>query len=255
MSVLAAEWVKLRSVRSTQVILLISVAAIGLAVAIAFSAVGMYEASSPERRATARMAELEDVVLAVPQLCLGILGVLAMTSEYATGLIRMSLTAVPSRWPVLAAKSVVVGVCALVVGPVVVFGTAVLSRAVIGSRFPLQPVADRLPMLIVSSLSVAVFALLGLGLGAIFRHAAAAIAIVVGLVYVVPMIVGNLPEPWSERLGSVMIGALPGQIVGADLTNSVYGSLLPPWVAAVVLAAYAVVPVAGGFFLLRRRDA
>jgi ABC-2 type transport system permease protein len=72
---------------------------------------------------------------------------------------------------------------------------------------------------------------------------------------VIPMIVGNLPEPWSERLGSVMIGALPREITGDDLTHSVYGSLLPPVAAAIVLAAYAVLPVALGAWLLRRRDA
>lgn len=255
MNVLAAEWIKLRSVRSTLLILAVAVGAIGLAAAIALSAAAAYDASSPARRASARMVELEDVMIAVPQLCLGILGVLAMTSEYATGLIRMSLAVVPRRWPVLLAKSVVVGALALVVGPVVMFATAAASRAIVGSRFALAPISDRVPMLVVSSLSVVVFALLGLGLGAVFRHAAAAISVVVGLVYVIPMIVGNLPEPWSERLGSVMIGALPGEIAGADLTNSVYGSLLPPVVAAVVLAAYALIPLAGGALLLRTRDA
>lgn len=255
MSVLAAEWVKIRSIRSTHLILAIAVAAVGLAALIAVSAVAAYETASPAMRATARMADLDDVVVAVPQLCLGILGVLAMTSEYATGLIRMSLAVVPRRWPVLAAKGVVVSACALVVGPVVVFATALSSRAIVGGRYPLLPLAERVPLMVVNSLSVVVFALLGLGLGAILRNTAAAIALVVGLVYVIPMIVGNLPEPWSERLGSVMIGALPGEITGADLTNSVYGSLLPPWAAVSVLVAYAAVPVLLGFVVLRRRDA
>ncbi|MFI6325906.1 ABC transporter permease subunit [Nonomuraea sp. NPDC050556] len=255
MTTFTSEWIKLRSVRSTHLLLAIALGAVGLAALIAVSAVGAYEASSPARRATARMAELDDVVVAVPQLCLGILGVLAMTSEYATGLIRVSLTAVPRRWPVLAAKGVLVSACALVVGPVVVFGTAISSRAIVDGRYPLLPLADRVPLMVVSSLSVVVFALLGLGLGAVLRNAAAAIAVVVGVVYVIPMIVGNLPEPWSERLGSGMIGALPGEITGADLTNSVYGSLLPPWAAVLVLVAYAAVPVLLGFVLLRRRDA
>ncbi|MEU6999171.1 hypothetical protein [Nonomuraea sp. NPDC046570] len=69
-----------------------------------------------------------------------------------------------------------------------------------------------------------------------------------------PMIVGNLPEPWSERLGSVMIGGLPRQITGDDLTNSVFGALLPPSVAAAVLLAYAVIPLTLAAPLLRSRD-
>lgn len=257
MTLLSAEWLKLRSVRSTHLILAISLAAVAVGVAVAWSAVGMLEDVSPERRAIARMTELEEVVLIIPQLCLGILGALAMTSEYATGLIRVSLTVVPRRWPVLAAKAAVVGAVATVVGPLVMFGTYFACRAIVGDLFLgvyATPFADRLLGLIVSGLSVTVFALLGLGLGAILRSTAGAVSVLVGLVYVVPMIVGNLPEPWSERLGSVMIGGLPRQITGDDLTNSVFGALLPPPVAAAVLLAYAVIPLALAAPLLRSRD-
>ncbi|GAA2357292.1 hypothetical protein GCM10010404_07510 [Nonomuraea africana] len=255
MNVLAAEWLKIRSIRSSHLILAISLGAIPLAVAVALSAIAMYDSAPASMRASARIAELEEVVLIVPQLAMGVMGVLAITSEYATGLIRTSLALVPRRWPVLAAKSVVVGGLGLVVGPVVVFTTYVVSRRMLESRYPIADFADRLPTLVTSSLTVAVFALLGLGLGAVLRSAAGAIAILVGLVYVIPMIVGNLPEPWSERLGSVMIGALPREITGDDLTSSVYGALLSPVAAAVVLALYAVLPPAAGLLLLRERDA
>ncbi|MEV2265265.1 ABC transporter permease [Nonomuraea africana] len=253
MNVLAAEWLKIRSIRSSHLILAISLGAIPLAVAVALSAIAMYDSAPASMRASARIAELEEVVLIVPQLAMGVMGVLAITSEYATGLIRTSLALVPRRWPVLAAKSVVVGGLGLVVGPVVVFTTYVVSRRMLESRYPIADFADRLPTLVTSSLTVAVFALLGLG--AVLRSAAGAIAILVGLVYVIPMIVGNLPEPWSERLGSVMIGALPREITGDDLTSSVYGALLSPVAAAVVLALYAVLPPAAGLLLLRERDA
>ncbi|MFE3449266.1 ABC transporter permease [Nonomuraea sp. NPDC059194] len=252
---IAAEWLKLRSIRSSHLLLGLSLAAIPLAVAVAWSAIGMYDSATPAMRRTARIAELEEVVLIVPQLCMGIMGVLAITSEYATGLIRTSLALVPRRWPVLTAKSAVVGGLGLVVGPVVVFATYAVTAAMLDGRFPVAPLAERWPTLVASSVTVAVFALLGLGLGAVLRSAAGAIAVLVGLVYVIPIVVGNLPEPWSERLGSVMIGALPREITGADLTSSVYGALLPPVVAGVVLALYAVAPVAAGLLLLRHRDA
>ncbi|MEU0567248.1 ABC transporter permease [Nonomuraea sp. NPDC005983] len=258
MSILASEWLKIRSVRSSHLVVGLSLAAILLGMALAWTAAGMYDRAAPGVRPRAALAELEDVVVIVPQLCMGILGVLAITSEFTTGLIRTSLTVVPRRWPVLAAKSAIVGALALITGPAVVFGTYFVSRWMVGARFSgmyTKPVMDRLPTLITTSLSVVVFALLGLGLGAIMRSAAGAIVVLVGLVYVVPIVVGNLPEPWSERVGSVMIGGLPREITGDDLTHTVYGSLLSPVAAALVMAAYAVLPVLAGTWLLRRRDA
>lgn len=258
MNVIASEWLKVRSVRSSHLILTLSLGAILLGVGLAWMASGMYDSAPPAQQSKARLAKLEEVLIFVPQLCLGVLGVLAITSEYATGTIRASLTVVPRRWPVLTAKATVVGALGLLTGATTVFGTYFLCRWVVGDRFAgvyTAPFLDKLPTLITTGLSVAVFALLGLGLGVILRSAAGAITILVGLVYVIPMIVGNLPEPWSELLGSVMIGSLPRQITGDDLTYSVYGSLLPPAAAATALTAYALLPMLAGAWLLRRRDA
>lgn len=258
MSVLASEWLKVRTVRSSYLMLGLSLGGILLGVAVAWAAVETYDSATPAQQAHAAIADLEEVVLMVPQLCMGVLGVLTITSEYTTGLIRTSLAIVPRRWPVLAGKSAIVCLLGLVTGPMVVFGTYVAARWMIGDRFGgsyTTPFLDRLPTLLTSSLTVAVFALLGLGLGATLRSTAGAITILVGLVYVIPIIVGNLPEPWSERLGSVMIGALPREIAGDDLTHSVYGSLLSPVAAAMVLIAYAMLPLLVGAWLMRRKDA
>ncbi|MEV4834765.1 ABC transporter permease [Nonomuraea sp. NPDC049486] len=256
--VLPAEWLKLHSVRSSRLAILLALGGVLLGFGIAQMAVGMYDSASPAQQARARIAELEEVVLIVPQLSLGILGVLAMTSEYATGLIRTSLTVVPRRWPVLTAKAAVVGVIGLVTGPVVVFGTHLVCRWVIGDRFSglyQAPFSGKLPLLVALSLTVPVFALLGLGLGAILRSTAGGITLLVGLVYVIPMIVGNLPGPWNEWLGSAMISALARQISGDLTTPGLYGTSLPPPMAAVLLACYAVLPVLAGLWLLQRRDA
>lgn len=256
--ILASEWLKLRSLRSTHLIFCLSLSAVVLGVAVAWMAADMYDAAPPERRRNAALAELEEVVVIVPQLFMGMLGALAITSEYATGTIRTTLAVVPRRWPVLAAKSAIVGSLGALAGAVTVFGTYLLSRAVISDRFSgvyAAPILEKLPTLTATSLSVPAFALLGLGLGAILRSTAGAVGILVGMVYVIPIVCGNLPEPWSGRLGSLMIGALPRQITGDHLTNSVYGSLLPPAVAAVALVAYAAAPLLMGAWLLRRRDA
>ncbi|NUW40475.1 ABC transporter permease subunit [Nonomuraea rhodomycinica] len=257
MNMLSSEWLKIRSVRSTGLLLLLSLGAILLGLAIAWMAAGMYDNATPAKRATASIAELEEVVIIVPQLCMGILGVLAITSEYATGMIRTSLTVAPTRWPVLAAKAAVVGALGLLTGSVTVFGTYALTRQVIGDRFSgvyLTPFLDRLPTLAATGLTVCVFALLGLGLGALTRSTAGAVAVLVGLAYVIPMVVGKLPAPWKEWLGSMMISALPREISGVPFKSSVYGASLPPAAAIAVLAAYALVPVLAGTWFLRHRD-
>ncbi|MEV6030401.1 ABC transporter permease subunit [Nonomuraea sp. NPDC052116] len=258
MSVLTSEWLKVRSLRSTRLILGLSLGTVVLGFALAMMAANMYDTAPATRRPGARIADLEEVIVIVPQLCMGVLGTLAITSEYVTGLIRTSLTIVPRRWPVLLAKSAIVGTLGLIIGLVTVFGTYFVTRWVIGHRFSgayTDAFMDRLPLLTAISLTVPTFALLGLGLGALFRSTAASIATLAGLVYVIPIIIGNIPEPWSERLGSVMIGALPREITGDLITTSVYGSLLSPAAAAAVLIAYAAFPLAVAAWLVSRRDA
>lgn len=255
--VLSAEWLKFRSVRSSRLTVLLALGGVLLGAGLAQMAAGMYDSASPAQQARASVAELEEVVLMLPLLALGVLGVLAITSEYATGLIRSSFTMVPRRWPVLTAKAAVVGLIGLVTGPAVVFGTHVVCRWIIGDRFGglyQTPFTDKLPLLAAFALTVPAFALLGLGLGTILRSTAGAIALLVGLVYVIPMIVSKFPAPWDEWLGSVMIIALPRQISGDFTTPGIYGTSLPPWAAAGLLAAYALLPVLAGLWLLRRRD-
>ncbi|MGR6922779.1 ABC transporter permease subunit [[Actinomadura] parvosata] len=258
MTVLTSEWLKIRSIRSTYLVLGLSLSTVFLGLALAAAAAGMYDAASPEQQARAKIADLEEVFTIVPQLCMGVLGTLVITSEYTTGMIRTSLALVPRRWPVLAAKSVVVGGLGLLVGAVTVFGTYFAARVVLGDRFSgayTSAFSDRLPLLIAFSLTVSVFALLGVGFGAILRSVPGTTAIIVSLVYVLPMIIGKIPEPWSERLGSLMIGALPREITGDTITTSVYGSLLSPPAAATVMITYAAVPLCLAIWLLRRRDA
>jgi hypothetical protein len=175
---LASEWLKIRSVRSTYLNLVLSMGGILLGLAVAWTAAGMYDSAPPHRRPQAALAEVEEVVVIVPQLCMGILGALAFTSEHVSGMLKTSFTVVPRRWPVLMAKSVVVGLLGLLAGTITVFGTHFLCRLVIGDRFSgiyTTPVFERLPTLVTTSLSVPVFALLGLGAGAILRSTAGAV--------------------------------------------------------------------------------
>ncbi|MFB4298386.1 ABC transporter permease [Actinomadura sp. NTSP31] len=254
----AAEWWKLRSVRSTYVILSITAGFVFFVVLLAFQQAHVWDGLDAAQRARFLLRPLQELGGWVAQLCLAVLGVLAATSEYRTGMVRTSLTAVPSRTRFLAAKAVVVAGTGLVAGEAVAIGCLLGTRLVVGGRpFPDQraSIAHDLPGFAASGAAVAVFALLGLAAGVLLRSAAGAIVAVVLLWHVIPLLVFHLPEPWNERAGSVMPSGLPAEIAGWGAEHSIYGGLLPPAAAAMVLVAYALVPLAAAGLVLARRDA
>ncbi len=263
---LSAEWLKIRSVRSTYYILAVAAVAVVLAALFIWQGVVVWDELPPERRARFGAIPMEEYTLPVTQLALGVLGVLAITSEYATGTIRSTLVAVPSRRAVLAAKAGVVAAVALAAGEAVVFATFLVTRAIVGDRpFPGHTTGlwHQTPQLLLLGLSVMAFALIGLAFGVMTRSTAGAVISVVVLLFVAPAFITYLPDPWGRRLSAVMLPNLPDQVAGALGWSSpeIYvgpwarvAVLSPGW-AATVLAAYIVVPLAAAAVVFRRRDA
>lgn len=255
--VLAAEWLKLRTLRSTWWTSAAAAAFIGLAALLAWYAVGVWDGLTPEQRKSFALSPLADVTAWAVSLCMAVLGVMAATSEYRSGTIRATYVAVPRRGLVLAAKAGVVGAVGLAVGQVAAFGTFLASSAIIGDR-PIDGqdlvLADQAPHLLATGLSVAVFAVLGLALGVLLRSTAGAVVLVVLLWHVLPMLAANLPAPWDARVGSVMLSGLADQIADGSDTPSIYGDLLAPPAALALLLAYAAVPWAAAAVAAGRRD-
>ncbi|TDC87367.1 ABC transporter permease subunit [Actinomadura sp. 7K507] len=255
---LAAEWWKLRSVRSTYWVLAATAAFVLVVLLLAFQMAHVWDGLSDERREDLLLRPLQELGGWGAGLCLGVLGVLSVTSEYRTGMIRTTFAVLPRRRTVLAAKAAVIGTVALVAGEVVTIGSFLGTRLVVGDRaFPDQgtSIAQELPSFAISGTSVPMFALLGLALGVLLRSTAGALVSVVFLWHILPLLVFQLPEPWSERIGSVVPGALPAQAAGLGADDSVYGDLLSPGAAAAMMAAYALVPLGFAAFALTRRDA
>jgi ABC-2 type transport system permease protein len=244
------EWIKLRSLRSTWWTLVITVAgAIAIGVTVGINT----------RNAN---SDLTNNALAgiIPALLLtSVLGVLTMTSEYSSGLIRSTLAAAPSRPRLLAAKATVFGAMALVVGEAASFisffaGGAALSH---GISAPALTQPGVLRAVLLSGLSFGLIGLIGLGLGAIVRHSGAAIAVVVGGVYVLPTIMASA----AHGLGVYM----PIIIIGNSLTTTkpeacpAQGGQCPhflsAWAGLGLLGLYAAVALAIGCWLFARRDA
>ncbi|TYK42796.1 ABC transporter permease [Actinomadura decatromicini] len=254
----AAEWWKLRSVRSTYWVLTATALTLGLVLLLSVQVAHAWDGLSAADRARFELRPLQETGGWAAGPGVGVLGVLAITPEYRTGMIRTTFTAVPPRGVLLAAKAVVVGTVALVAGEAVTVGSLAGTRLVVGDRrFADQgaSLAHELPGFAVVGATPAVYALLGLALGALLRSAAGSIVSLVFAWHVLPLLVYHLPGPWNERLGSVMIGGLPARIAGRDAEDSIYGDLLPPGAAAALLAAYAVVPLVLAAAVLRRRDA
>jgi hypothetical protein len=256
--VIAAEWLKLRTARSTFIALGAALAVMLLFLLVAWQGAAIWDGLSPERRARFRMAEPAWLAGWAGGLCLAVLGVLAITSEYRSGMIRSTLTVAPGRSALLAAKAVVVGAVALCAGQAVVLGTFLTTRLIVGGR-PIDgfqtPIADQLPEILLRGCLVGVYALLALGLAAVLRSAAGAIVTVVLLWHVLPIIGRFLPGPWGERFTSFTLDALPDQVIGQNNEDSVYGAVLPPVAAAAVMIAYAALPLAAATVAFGRRDA
>jgi ABC-2 type transport system permease protein len=249
---LSAEWLKIRTVRSTCWILAVLAGFVGLTVWVAWYGANTPGAIPPGARADFALATQAKLTADVAGLCFAVLGVLAITSEYSTGMIGTTFAAVPRRRAVLSAKAVVIAATALVLGQASVLTTYLITRIIIGGSLP--AVSGELPALLAMGLSVTMYALIGLGLATIMRSAAGAIANFVGLWYILPIVAGNLPAPWGERISSFLPGALAGQLAGAGNDQSVFGSLLPPPGALAAMLGYVAVPLGVAAVVLTRRD-
>jgi ABC-type transport system involved in multi-copper enzyme maturation permease subunit len=255
---IAAEWMKLRSVRSTLCTLGVVAGFVLLCGLWSWYAARYWDGLAPERRATARAAPAEQpLVLALP-ICAAVLGALSVTSEYATGMIRTSLAAVPGRGALFAAKAVVAGAVALVAALVSLTVAVALGWWIVGDR-PIPSfegtVTGQVPHLLALAAWAGVIALVGCGLGAVLRSTAGTITVLVGVLLVLPMFAGFLPgTSWGEVVSSVLPLSLPDQIAAPPGITGDPGVLSPAGAIA-VLAAYAVAALALGAFSFVRRDA
>jgi ABC-2 type transport system permease protein len=251
--VLLSEWTKLRSLRSTRWSLL---AAFVLTIGVAALACAVVAHHWPHMGARDRRdfhpLEANLVGVQIAQLALGVLGVLVITGEYSTGMIRATMTAVPKRLPVLWAKALVFGLVSLALTiPAVliafVVGEAILSRQHIDIAFS----APGVPRVVLgAALYLTVIGLLGLGIGAIVRNTAGGIATFAGILFVLPPLMNVLPTSWNNAASPYLpLGA--GQAILA-LTRGQHQ--LAPWTGLGLLAAYALAALLAGSFVLARRD-
>jgi ABC-2 type transport system permease protein len=249
--VIRMEWRKLRSVRSTWWIAAAFAAGmIGLAILVMSHE--QYTTMSAADRASFDPTNNGFTGMSLGQLLLGSLGVLAVTTEFSSGLIRATFAAVPSRPRVLAAKAAVLAAVTLAAGEILSFATFWTGEAALSAGAPHatlgQPGVLRAVLMI--GAYPALIALIGLGLGAVIRHTAGAIIAVVGVVFVLPL----LTHPIADL--HAVSKFLPMMIAENSLgAVKPVADSLPAGAALGLLCGYAAAALAAGAWALARRDA
>jgi len=248
-----SEWTKARTVPSTMWTLLVATV-LGIGLSALFSALLANQyAKSASLRATWDPTSTSGSGFGLAQLAIVVLGVLMITSEYSSGAIRTSLTAIPRRERFLAAKAVVLSGIVFVFTEVVAFVTFFIGQALFSGHAPTanlgQPYVLR--ALVGAGLYTILIALLGMGLGAILRNAAGAIAIMVALLFVLPALAAALPDSIEHSVEKFW----PTQ-AGQQVTNVVRGThALSAWEGFGVMCLFVAIVLFFAFFLLDRRDA
>ena len=252
--VVLSELTKLRSVRSTRWSLGVAVLlTIGLPSLFAVVTSSHWGSMGPHERADRHPLEIALAGVDLSQLAVGVLGVLVITGEYSTGMIRASMTAVPRRLPVLWAK---VGVYAAVSFALMlpsVLAAYLASQAILSRHHLLQTSLSApgvLRAVVGGALYLTVVGAFTLGLGAILRNTAGATAAFAGIMFVIPPLLFVLPSSWNDAISPY----LPSS-AGRAVFSLTHGSdSLAPWPGFALFCGYAAATLAVAAVLLRRRD-
>ena len=248
---LRAEWIKFWSVRST-------VWSTGMLFVLGAGLTVLVCATSADWLASSKADESPGSFVTwgmmFAQITAVVLGAMTVTSEYGTGMIRATLAATPHRGTVLAAKGVVLTSTLFVVGTVTAFtgylaGNWFLDNAGVGVSLSDDGV---LRSMFGSGLYLAVLGVFAAAVGLLVRHTAAALSIVLALVFVVGTMVFLLPGAWGEWVAKLMPGNAGGEIATPVSFNP---DLLAPWVGFAVFSGEVAAVLLVAYLVFRRRDA
>jgi ABC-2 type transport system permease protein len=246
--VVRSEWIKLATLRSTTITFAIAVGAmIGISVLVSWATVDNWADMSPADR---RSLAVEEIVLSgrfLAQLAIGVVGVMAITGEYATGMIRATLAAVPRRLPVLWAKLGIYAAVTLALMLVASFAGFFGGNAVLAEHWDFH-LSDPgvLRSVFGAAISLTLICLLGTALGFMLRNTAGAISTLFFILMVLPI----LGDFWPG-----LNPYLPTSAIDSLLIARIEGDMLQPLPAFLLLCAYVGAAAGGAVLTLLRRDA
>jgi ABC-2 type transport system permease protein len=247
---LCAEWIKMRTVRSTWWTLAATfVLGAGLTVLMCWGNADWLASEGADESPGSFITW----GMMIAQITAVVLGALVVTTEYGTGMIRSTFAAIPTRGRVVAAKSVLIVAVLLVVGTVTALagyagGNFFLDREGIGMALE----GDVLRAMYGSGLYLAGIGLFTVAVGFILRHTAGTISVVLALM----LILGNMVNLVPGTVGEWLVKLMPGNAGSAVATPVSFNpNLLEPWTGFGVFAAETAVLLVLAWVLVRRRDA
>jgi len=255
---LRSEWTKLRTVRSTPWSLFAMAAiSIGLMALIAWLRVGQrWDRLDPAERTNLAHHPLQ-LILSRPeflsQLVVAVLGVLVISAEYSTGMIRSTLQSQPRRLTIFGAKIVVLAAVMLVVGEVIAFAAFYVGRQIIARHITVNLSDPGVTRAVIGlGLFLAVLGLFSLAFGAMLRHTAGAITAVIGLNLIISPLTQLLPDSWGQHVYAWMpVNA--GVLILQPQQGP--GDLLSPWQGFAVFGGWTVLLLIVAAVMFQRRDA
>jgi ABC-type transport system involved in multi-copper enzyme maturation permease subunit len=255
---LRSEWTKLRTVRSTPGSLFAMAAiSIGLMALIAWLRVGQrWDRLDPAERTNLAHHPLQ-LILSRPeflsQLVVAVLGVLVISAEYSTGMIRSTLQSQPRRLTIFGAKIVVLAAVMLVVGEVIAFAAFYVGRQIIARHITVNLSDPGVTRAVIGlGLFLAVLGLFSLAFGAMLRHTAGAITAVIGLNLIISPLTQLLPDSWGQHVYAWMpVNA--GVLILQPQQGP--GDLLSPWQGFAVFGGWTVLLLIVAAVMFQRRDA
>jgi hypothetical protein len=251
--VLISEWTKVRSVRSTYWSVLLSIVlGIGLGAAISAGSAAGYSKESLHDRLLFDPAAISLAGLFFSQLALGVFAIMTVSSEYSTGMIRTTLTAVPQRGYVLAAKATLVAAISMITSIAVAFAAFSIGQVILNTKHLGVSLGDPhvTRAVLGGGLYIGALSLLALGLAAIIRHTAGAITALVALVFIIPIVTQLLPDSLQRDFSRYLPANAGGSITNVVQTSDALG----PWTGYFVFLAWVAVAIGVGWYMLRSRD-
>ncbi len=251
--VLTSEWTKIKSVQSTVWTLgLAAVVTIGLGMLISVLSKNEFENMDAQDRLAFDPTFVSFAGTSLGQLAMIVFGVLVVSNEYSTGMIRMSLAAVPQRGAFLFGKIAVATALALAVAMVTSFTSFFLGQAMLGDLRADIGDPGVLRAVIGGGLYMTLIALFSMGVATMLRSPMLALGILMPIFFLLAPILGNVSA--TEKVGQYLpdqAGSKIMQVVPPLDDDAPYG----PWGGLLIMVAWVVVAVAGGYALLKKRDA
>ena len=252
-----SEWTKIRSLRSTYWTFMVTAGlTIGLGSLFSLGRTSGPSSGRDPLTANFNAAGFAFNAMFLSQLAIGVLGVLIITAEYSSGMIRTSFTAVPQRGSLLAVKATVFALVTFVLAALTAFATFFASQAILNRGTLNLGVSITSPhalrIVIGAALYLTVCSLLGVALGALLRSTAAAVTALAGLLFILPILMNFLPVSWHRDAIAQWLPSNAGIQIIEKTTQPLQ---LSPWVGLAVFAGWVVLAFAAALVLLWRRDA